>query len=41
MNESMNCVSLCGQVLTLPELSHTNHAEPFYRFLLSVPRLSG
>ena len=41
MEDCYNRVELCGQVLTLPEPSHTNHGEVFYRFLLSVPRLSG
>lgn len=41
MNDCYNHVELCGQVLSLPELSHTNHGESFFRFLLSVPRLSG
>ena len=33
--------SLCGEILTLPEPSHTNHGGDFYRFMLAVPRLSG
>lgn len=41
MEDCYNYVELCGQVLTPPELSHTNHGEAFYRFMLSVPRLSG
>ena len=41
MEDCYNHVELCGGVLTAPELSHTNHGEAFYRFLLSVPRLSG
>ena len=41
MNDCYNSVELCGQVLSPPELSHTNHGESFFRFLLSVPRLSG
>lgn len=41
MNDCYNHVELCGQVLSNPELSHTNHGESFYRFMLSVPRLSG
>ncbi len=36
-----NHVQLCGQTVTEPELSHTNHGEEFFRFFLSVPRLSG
>lgn len=41
MEDCYNRVDLCGQVLTAPEPSHTNHGETFYRFILSVPRLSG
>ncbi len=41
MEDCYNRVELSGQVLTAPTLSHTNHGESFYRFLLSVPRLSG
>ena len=41
MEDCYNRVELCGQILTAPELSHTNHGELFYRFILSVPRLSG
>lgn len=41
MEDCYNRVELCGEVLTLPEPSHTNHGEIFYRFMLSVPRLSG
>ena len=41
MEDCYNHVELCGGVLTAPEPSHTNHGESFYRFLLSVPRLSG
>ena len=36
-----NRVHLRGQAATVPALSHANHGESFYRFLLSVPRLSG
>lgn len=41
MEDCYNRVELCGEVLTLPEPSHTNHGETFYRFMLAVPRLSG
>ncbi|MBQ3534457.1 MAG: single-stranded DNA-binding protein [Clostridia bacterium] len=36
-----NRVKLCGQVLTEPVPSHINHGESFFRFFLSIPRLSG
>lgn len=36
-----NRAKLCGQVLTEPVPSHVNHGESFFRFFLSVPRLSG
>ena len=36
-----NRARLCGSVYTAPELSHENHGRVFYRFMLSVPRLSG
>ena len=38
---SRNQVELEGRVLTAPVLSHENHVTRFYRFSLSVPRLSG
>ena len=38
---SRNQVELEGRVLTSPVLSHENHGTRFYRFFLSVPRLSG
>ena len=38
---SRNQVELEGRVLTAPVLSHENHGTRFYRFSLSVPRLSG
>ena len=41
MEDCYNRVELCGEVLTLPEPSHTNHGETFYRFMLAVSRLSG
>lgn len=36
-----NRAYICGQAATEPALSHANHGEKFYRFFLSVPRLSG
>lgn len=38
---SRNQVELEGRVFTAPVLSHENHGTRFYRFSLSVPRLSG
>ena len=36
-----NRVWLSGQVAAEPELSHSNHDQVFFRFFLSVQRLSG
>lgn len=36
-----NQITLRGQLLALPHLSHENHGKNFYRFTLEVPRLSG
>ena len=36
-----NQITLRGQLLALPHLSHENHGKKFYRFTLEVPRLSG
>ena len=43
MNERTlnNRVLLQGTVLQAPALSHENHGQPFYRFPLSIRRLSG
>ncbi len=41
MDEMKNTVYLCGRALAEPVFSHENHAERFYRFPLSVKRLSG
>jgi len=41
MEENFNRVILCGDVAGEPYLSHVNHGESFYKFPLSVPRLSG
>ena len=39
--ESNNYAALCGTVAAAPELSHVSRGERFYRFPLSVERLSG
>ena len=41
MDNNFNRVRLCGWAAGEPELSHINHGESFYRFPLSVERLSG
>ena len=41
MEEARNIVQLRGEALQEPTLSHENHGQRFYRFLLSVRRLSG
>ena len=41
MDNNFNRVRLCGRAAGEPELSHINHGEHFYRFPLSVERLSG
>ena len=41
MDEMKNTVFLCGHALAEPVFSHENHSEAFYRFPLSVKRLSG
>ncbi|MBE6990854.1 MAG: single-stranded DNA-binding protein [Ruminococcaceae bacterium] len=41
MEQNFNRVVLCGVVTGEPYLSHINHGESFYKFPLSVPRLSG
>lgn len=41
MELNYNRVELCGTVLEAPVLSHVNHGCAFYRFPLSVLRLSG
>ena len=41
MEQNVNQITLCGQLVDLPEFSHENHGKRFYRFLLDVPRLSG
>ena len=41
MENIANRIELCGTLETLPEYSHTNHGRSFYRFSLTVERLSG
>lgn len=41
MEQTVNQISLRGQLMELPVFSHENHGKRFYRFFLSVPRLSG
>ena len=41
MEQTTNMITLRGTLLTLPQLSHSNHGKQFYRFTLEVPRLSG
>lgn len=41
MDCNFNRVRLCGRIFSDPALSHVNHGETFYRFVLSVQRLSG
>ena len=40
-NQTLNDVLLEGTAYTAPEWSHDNHGTRFYRFILSIPRLSG
>ena len=37
----MNQIILCGTAQSAPELSHRNYGRSFYRFTVSVARLSG
>ena len=41
MEHTTNSITLRGQLLGLPQFSHENHGQQFYRFVLEVPRLSG
>ena len=41
MEHTENTILLRGEVQELPQFSHENHRKRFYRFTLSVPRLSG
>ena len=41
MEQTVNQISLRGQLTELPVFSHENHGKRFFRFFLTVPRLSG
>lgn len=41
MEHSENTILLRGELVELPQFSHENHHKRFFRFFLSVPRLSG
>lgn len=41
MEHIVNQITLVGTLLDIPQFSHENHGRQFFRFLLSVPRLSG
>ncbi|MCL2546477.1 MAG: single-stranded DNA-binding protein [Oscillospiraceae bacterium] len=41
MNWNINAVTLCGKVISAPQVSHTTHRETFYGFVLESRRLSG
>ena len=41
MEQTVNQISLRGQLVELPVYSHENHGKRFFRFFISVPRLSG
>ena len=41
MENTANRIDLRGELVSLPELSHENHGQRFYRFYLDVERLSG
>ena len=41
MEHSANHILLRGSLLALPQFSHENHGQRFFRFFLEVPRLSG
>ena len=41
MEQTVNTITLRGELDTLPIFSHENHGKRFYRFTLHVPRLSG
>ncbi len=41
MEHIENNVILRGELMGIPQFSHENHRKRFFRFLLSVPRLSG
>ena len=41
MEHTENSLLLRGELIALPQFSHENHRKRFFRFYLSVPRLSG
>ncbi len=41
MEQSVNQITIRGELQSLPEFSHSNHGIPFYKFYLKVSRLSG
>lgn len=41
MEHIVNQITVCGELVDLPEFSHENHGKRFYRFYLEIPRLSG
>lgn len=41
MEQTVNTITLRGELSELPTYSHDNHGRRFYRFTLNVPRLSG
>lgn len=41
MENSANSILLCGELLEPPQFSHENCGKRYFRFTLSVPRLSG
>ena len=41
MEQTVNQISLRGQLMELPVFSHESHGKRFFRFFLTVPRLSG
>lgn len=41
MEQSINTITLRGNLCQLPVFSHENHGRRFWRFSLEVPRLSG
>ena len=41
MEHTENNILLRGELVALPQFSHENHGKRFFRFELSVPRLSG
>ncbi len=41
MEHTENTITVRGELLGLPQFSHENHGKKFYRFTLTVARLSG